>query len=704
MHCVSIIHSKSHNFAVVIDSTTILLSYKNFGGRDAVLSLGETGLRDLIHGAEMAIINQNNPSTIRTFFQTVGCSNALILIDTLCAEKFERYWHTIALQRKGLGKGVSFRAILQDISGTKATLGQKLGFPLIARLQGISLHIAHSSLPPEHNLPLSTASSATAPDFHIVYLYQSNNSHFWEINGHSISFCTNRVSGLKNVDDFLHVAQTLKQTILDRGNLSYFTAQWGGSFVFRVLGVICPNETIEYFRFLARQNTARRELIEPRKLLETHNFSCNDPLTSKFTNDLLTTLEQERTSAANELIAGNTLEVNVRDDVWVLYYKNGSTTAYRRCDFSEIENHELRSEAVSFLRTYWHSSATVTVTQTARYFYLLRDGLNTLTYFKLSSICQVSLAHARTVKSRLERSCSKSANHISETIQLLGRMFDWALLRYNKAIEINPFRQIDIPNKRAFLQTTTPSDVRALRAIHSHLPELPVYMQLAFELMLLTLARAHDVFHLKTSNFSFLGTGTLQFISSKNNKFMNFEIPAHLCTRLQNYIASTADLRKEMGCDYIFLYRPSQTRVESARQPELLSFAKFNYHLNKLLASFSPEHHITVRQIRAEGGRRYHHDGMTSSQVSLALGNTPEVARKHYRTLSARDEAELYHRIYQSYLADLPELESPPPTPTLLWGQCNSQSNCCHHKSCDTCPFRYTKEEAPIHEQCPKTS
>ena len=121
---------------------------------------------------------------------------------------------------------------------------------------------------------------------------------------------------------------------------------------------------------------------------------------------------------------------------------------------------------------------------------------------------------------------------------------------------------------------------------------------------------------------------------------------------------------------------------------------------NEIDFRYAPALTLTTRKIRAEVGRRYHSEGLSSSQVSIALGNTPAVAKRHYRTLSPRDEAELYHRRYTTYFAVPPTREAT--TPHLMWGSCDS-SDCQHRGHCHICPYLYTTE-AKSYVPCTKSS
>ena len=175
---------------------------------------------------------------------------------------------------------------------------------------------------------------------------------------------------------------------------------------------------------------------------------------------------------------------------------------------------------------------------------------------------------------------------------------------------------------------------------------------------------------------------------------MRFQLPAPLVTKLKAYIEKTAALRERSGEDYLLLYEPNGRRSGSACAPMLLTYDTYNYYIEKVLSRYAPALTLTTRSIRAEVGRRYHSEGLSSSQVAIALGNSPAVAKRHYRTLSPRDEAELYHRRYTTYFAMRPASALADAAPHPMWGSCDS-SDCQHRSNCHACPYLYNTEVNP---------
>lgn len=686
MHSVSITHTNTHNFHIKIDGVSALLSYKSFGGRKAVEEIGSAGVAHLIDEAEHSIFERDFSAGCRGLFNAVGASNAMTLLDVCCKEAFIDYWADLVCYRQATGQGVSFRNILAIVGGTKATMTRSRN-PLVEKLKQICMDPQHTDDTVE---PIIPKEEILGECVRVAFLKQTNNTLIFLVNGKAVSLCTKNANMPRSVAEVLSVVNALEEVLSAGSELQVLIERWGGTFVFRLLHALYADKTVTYFRIYAEENIQQRIPVEPRKILKKFGFPFNDDKLKSFGHEILTELEHVRNDTASMLEAGNVRELYSDKNCWILFYNE---SMYRRLDFTEITHPNLRNEAMEFLRTYFQSNGEKSVSQVARYFYLIRSGLNALAETNILSIHDTTLAHVRFIKSSLQSRRTGSANHISEVLQAMGRMFHWAVPQCD--VEDNPFWCIDIPNKIAFLETTVPADEHALRIIADHLEELPEYIQLGHQLLLLTVARAHDVFGLFVSDIEYLddGTGVLRFISSKNNRRMQFFLPADITQKLIDYIAKTVSLRESAGTDHLFLYRQNGLRGDSQRKPCLLNRTTYNYYIQKLLDRYGDCYHVTTRQIRAEGGRRYHSEGMPSSHVALALGNTPTVAKKHYRTLSPRDEAELYHRAYVRYFATVP-MQTPrfSEQQHLLWGSCK-KPNCRQQNDCKTCPYLCAIEE-----------
>lgn len=697
MRNITIEHHNSHNFIVLLDGVPAELSYRNFGGRGAVEALGEDGLAQLINEAEQTLIAQDFSAGCQRIFQTIGVSNAVEILKVCCGDAFLSYWKNLLFRRRALGQGHSFRSMIKVITGTKATLAQS-DSPFVEELRALCKEAQRGIL----EMPTSALDNEEIYDenIRVSFLFQDNNSLVFSVNGKDVSLCTRQVNDINTPSDVLCAAQTLRRAVLARNELIKYIVRWGGSFVFRILHAVCPQDTVSYFRDYAQKQMENRILLDPRRTLKALRFPFNDRSLTSFCHELLSALEQHKAIIGTILAAGNLHAIRSSSDKWLLYFPKNLTAHYRQLNFETISHPALRKEAAQFLQSFASAAGDVNVQQIARYFYLLRSGLNALVDASVDSIKNVSLHHARLVKSRLDRFFGCSANHISEALQVLGRMYHWASPQC--AADKNPFWCISIPNKGAFLQTTDPANSVALALTAEHIDELPDYVQIAHQLFLVTSARAYDVFHVRVSELEFCddGSGFLHFQSSKNLRRMRFQLPAPLVTKLKAYIEKTAALRERSGEDYLLLYEPNGRRSGSACAPMLLTYDTYNYYIGKLLSRYAPALTLTTRKIRAEVGRRYHSEGLSSSQVSIALGNTPAVAKRHYRTLSPRDEAELYHRRYTTFFAAPPTRETTTPHP--MWGSCDS-TNCPNRSHCHACPYLYTTEVNP-YGPCAKSS
>ena len=701
MHTINIRHQSQYMFSLEIDGEAIELSYKSVGGRDALLELGEERLFSIIIAMKDAISNDYRITVVHDFFETVGCANAMKIIEITCPDEFCDFWRKIAQLCKCEGRGYSFRKVLQEISGTKATLGHSLSSGLMDKLRNICEKL--KTMPNddvavtviENNKRIVSNAGIT-----VCFSRCFNNSAVYIINGKEVVVCKNRAKDIETVDSLFCAAKTLRAAISQGNSIKPYTERWGGSFVFRVLGAVCEGETLSYFESLAEAQIDNRYLPKPHKTLENLNYAFNDKSNSEFISKIMHTQERVCNRAGNKLIAGNDAEIMQKENSWRLYYLDGGKPKFVVISFFEIENACLKSEGISFLRDLWHSGKTHSVTQIARYFHSLRDGLNSLESPHISSISQVNVAHARKIKSHMDRTLNCSPNAISEALQVLGRMYYWSChINCITGQVNNPFWIVTIPNKRAYLKTTKPADRKTLQIVIDNINELPECVRLAFKLMLLTLARAYDIFHLGVGDVlpNEHGETVLKYIASKNHRPMSFRIPSKFVAEILAYVERTEIFRQELGeKGYLLIYKTANVRAGSARKPEILNSEKFSYHLDRLLEKYAPNenYHITPRQIRAEGGRRYHAEGRVESDIAIMLGNTPNVAKKHYGQMTPRDEAELYHRAYQRYFEETSceEIKETENICAPLWGSC-SANTCAHKNVCTRCSSLNTLSE-----------
>ena len=111
---------------------------------------------------------------------------------------------------------------------------------------------------------------------------------------------------------------------------------------------------------------------------------------------------------------------------------------------------------------------------------------------------------------------------------------------------------------------------------------------------------------------------------------------------------------------------------------------------------------FNIKEIYKEDGKLKEIKDM-NDDVARAIGNTAPVAATNYNTMSAKDEAELYHQHYDAAFAPMREQIkaryekeenvillsdhiSPKP---VMYGNCTSNDNKqCNKNNCDECPQR----------------
>ena len=685
-----------HTFLLIVDNERqIVLSYSGFHGKTAVNALGENGLLALLQNLQSSMGTAVEMTMLNNFFSVVGVQNAILLIEAFCPDKFASLWQNEALRRKSIGAAVSFRKVLAALSGTDATLAHLRNNAFLARLKSICEQVKTAT-----SLVSIPLSKHEADKIQVSFLRTQNNCLYFKINGNEVSFCKNRVH-LCDEQGVLAAALKIRDALLHDMPLNPFTAQWGGSFVLRVLFALCPAETLLYFRRFAASETALRKMVFPRKILKDLNFSLNDAHIHDFVQEILTVLEAEQTHAIPHLLEGNHDEIQTDNDEWTLYYTELEVLKFRKFEFQRIHNPNLRREVRLFLRARFEQNDTVT--QIARYFYLLCDCLQVFEDDFQESISEANALLTGKLQAYMQ-SHHYSPNKISEANQVMGRFFAWACFGKYESLPRNPFWEHTLANKGRFVQPVSPASKKTMDIVNAHMSELPEYIQIAYLLFLTTMARANDIFAIKISDIEFLenGYGRFVYYTSKNRKLQSTRLDRELTARIRKYIASTALLRKAEGTECILIYSTPGLRNGSIRIAKHLNSHAFNAQTQKLLDKYSDGSlKLTPRMIRAEGGRRLYAAGKTGTEVSLILGNTPPIANKHYRSLTPEDEAALYHSSYEHEFAFLFE-EEPidipfcPQMPSLFFGSCKSQSCDVNCKRCEVCSALVVREGGHI--------
>lgn len=676
---------------IINDEYQITLSYRGFHGKKAVRTLGKTGLSSLLQSLQSSMGTTDERVALGHFFSTVGIQNAMLLLEVISPERFISLWQERALQLKSIGHGYSFRRVLASISGTDATLAHLTNNAFIKKLKNICDQLNH-----EPTLVTSPLSICETDGIQVSFLYANNNCLHFKINGQEVPFCTNRVA-LSNEHEVLAAVLKIRDAVLHDMPLKPYTAQWGGSFVLRLLSVVCPAETLLYFKRFSASETEARKTVFPRKLLKDLNFSLNDAYTQDFIQDILSVLELEQAQAAPQLLEGNKDEIQNDSDVWTLYYKELEVLKFRKFEFRRIHNQNLRREVRLFLRARFEQNDTVT--QIARYFYLLCNCLQVFESDFQKSISEATVLLADKLQAYMHAH-RYSPNKISEANQVMGRFFAWACFGKFDFSPQNPFWEKALANKGRFVQSVPPASKKAMDIVNAHMSELPEYIQIAYLLFLTTMARANDVFAIKISDVEFLedGYGRFVYYTSKNRKLQSTRLDRELTARIRKYTSATALLRNAEGTESILIYSTPGLRKGSVRIAKHLNSHTFNAQIQKLLDKYSDVPlKLTPRMIRAEGGRRLYAAGKTGAEVSLILGNTPPIANKHYRSLTPEDEAALYHRSYEHEFAFLfgdESIDIPFCTqmPSPLFGSCKADSCHVNCKKCEACSALVVRE------------
>lgn len=260
-------------------------------------------------------------------------------------------------------------------------------------------------------------------------------------------------------------------------------------------------------------------------------------------------------------------------------------------------------------------------------------------------------------------------------------------------------KRILIP-KREF-NPTQPLSSEQLLELPEVIRQAPSYIQIAMALAIATGARANSICQLTTEDFFFGEVDNTVFITlyktlhhQKKVVRLKIQIEEQIASQIQDFIAKTEQLRKQIDRPYLLVYRPSTERSGSKRQPKVLSANTFAnevkkcFHDTPIYDSNGFPIPCSFKTVRATFGRELFLSGLSEADAAKRMGNTATIKAEHYTTLSPEDYAQLHHDQIEQTIA--PILQSGQPTITVprqenvMYGTCNAGKEC-NNNNCATC-------------------
>ena len=405
---------------------------------------------------------------------------------------------------------------------------------------------------------------------------------------------------------------------------------------------------------------------------------------------------------------------------WILYYLRANNPFRRTVAFHHSEG--INQEVRNFLR----NVAQIRITSQTEYVVLVYDnwyyidsGLRILTEsgVHLNSILDIQPTDCLYLQSCLAQRSEYKEKTQRHIIQVMMRFYNFTAKRSGITGK-SPFDYIHLP-KRSEGKHTPPITAEALELIKDRISSLPAHFRIAFTIAILTGARASSICLLTTDAIVQKEDGYELVMQNKKTEmrhtmsnrptFTRWKLPDEFVKVLFDYIESTKEIRSKLDVPYLLVYYPPNYRTGSKRPPAVLTPSTFADQIAKLMRD-TPLYRTdgtpvkcNFMSIRAEFGRAMFAAGASADDVARALGNTPQVAAMNYNTMSARDEAELYHRHYDAAFAAvrekietrydkeknvilLPSHASPKP---VMYGNCVSpEDKPCNGNNCDECPQR----------------
>ena len=563
--------------------------------------------------------------------------------------------------------------------------------------------------------------SCDADGVRVEYVAQENNTVTYLINSIPVSFCTSSRALTLNAQSIHDAVRTIQEALVHSQieMLDPVIGLMGGKAVLSIMAALYMDQSRELLISYARkQYVDNRELPTPRKLFKSVFHNNLRDLTPAY--ELLAAVESVIPEATEYLVSASVDELMSDKSQWILYYLRANNPFRRTVAFHHSEG--INQEVRNFLR----NVAQIRITSQTEYVVLVYDnwyyidsGLRILTEsgVHLNSILDIQPTDCLYLQSCLAQRSEYKEKTQRHIIQVMMRFYNFTAKRSGITGK-SPFDYIHLP-KRSEGKHTPPITAEALELIKDRISSLPAHFRIAFTIAILTGARASSICLLTTDAIVQKEDGYELVMQNKKTEmrhtmsnrptFTRWKLPDEFVKVLFDYIESTKEIRSKLDVPYLLVYYPPNYRTGSKRPPAVLTPSTFADQIAKLMRD-TPLYRTdgtpvkcNFMSIRAEFGRAMFASGATADDVARALGNTAPVAATNYNTMSAKDEAELYHQHYDAAFAPMREQIkaryekeenvillsdhiSPKP---VMYGNCTSNDNKqCSKNNCDECPQR----------------
>lgn len=475
-------------------------------------------------------------------------------------------------------------------------------------------------------------------------------------------------------DEFeVHWTDKLKKTMLNREDLRVITSKIGFIRVAKYcLGIY--EITTEYLKIIANSYTIRREIISENKLhdwifgdkLRTNFTGCNEA----FSKALEMVVKEEFKTQCEKFIAENHLELNVHNDVWVLYKKHGPSLHYNKMDFSIIKSTSLRLEIKYYMKYRCMGTNRINdrfLSQISYAANLLTDHNSNIKFFADIDDVDAKALHLA-LEAAEKTNCGREKSQVNVMIvfstcklvcaYLIGNMRDENIK--SPQPHHNPFAKFVFVNLRDYIKNTPIIPETVVKQMETHICELPNIFQLLFKIFSETGMRAKEALFLesdclersKYDGFVQLKYKPYKVLSARRKANAGdchrILISTSLADEINVQIKSTQDLQEEYGLPYIFIKKRPNFKAN------MLNICYFLVKLNELIKKYgiSDESgelwHFTSRQYRKTLAVTLIENGATIEELAYWLGHLNRgTAAKYYAEVRKMKLAELNTQFFR---------------------------------------------------------
>ncbi len=576
----------------------------------------------------------------------------------------------------------------------------------------------YSLLTNEYQKVINDILEAEAKDgpYHVMLINTDNNVFTYSINGKNWSVCLSGRDELNSSWTVLTYIKKLDECIKKRSleSLRSINSIIGGTASVELVGLLFDCEFKSWIQDIMRERTlANREITGPASLLK-EIFGASR---TTYYLELLTFLEKELPALEKYLIQSSIDEIMCDKSEWKLYYSsiNGRFKS-KRISFCE---HNYSSILVNEIQTYLRFKARpyiIAGNSFAKYIDALWYGIS----FCLDTVLRIhnKLTSIKSLNTYdvlyIQTYCSQKSvlDYSTWRIYMIRFRAFYKYFAFSSSTsserQANAFAGTCFP--AATINPTKPASTLSLNTVSESIIKAQAYIRLAYDLYMITGGRGNSICGLTVDDLIENGMGDyavrvssfkteIARLKTGKETVVTHQLPQQVAEELLEYISQTDYLRKQLDKPYIFVYMPENLRSGSKRKPLVLDAHTFVYQISKLFEGkqlYDEQGlplHLTIKQIRAEVGRRLFREGSTKSQVSLKLGNTPEIASQHYNTQYPLDEAKMFNDLYtitiEPNLTNETQTEQNPASGLReMYGQCFSPQKCQNNNDCRNCPQR----------------